>query len=84
LPLCRGQLSLLTSGIVTSASLFGALLGSFAAFLLKDRVGRKTELLFAAAAYGEAEQPILGSLASLIAGFCGYKTSARPSIAFVH
>lgn len=70
MPLCRGQLSLLTSGIVTSASLFGALLGSFAAFLLKDRVGRKAELLFAAAAYGEAEEPILsmGSLQAFIVG----------------
>jgi gas vesicle protein len=40
------------SGVVTSASLLGAVAGSVAAFLLKDRVGRKAELLFAASAYG--------------------------------
>lgn len=47
-----GQFSTLTAGIVTSSSLFGALVGSLAAFLLKDRAGRKAELLFAAGSYG--------------------------------
>ena len=53
----RGQLSTLTSGITTSASLFGAMLGSLAAFLLKDRVGRRTELFFSATAYGAVHCP---------------------------
>ena len=48
----RGQLTTLTSGITTSASLCGAMLGSLAAFLLKDRAGRRTELFYSAAAYG--------------------------------
>ena len=49
----RGQLSVLASGVVTSASLLGALLGSVATFLLKDRVGRKTEMFVSASCYGK-------------------------------
>ena len=43
---------MLASGVVTSASLFGALLGSIATFLLKDRVGRRSEMFISASCYG--------------------------------
>ena len=43
---------MLASGVVTSASLLGALLGSLTTFLLKDRVGRKAEMFVSATCYG--------------------------------
>lgn len=46
------NLSAFQSGLVVSLSLFGALLGSGAALLWGDRLGRKRELLLASALYG--------------------------------
>ena len=50
---CRYQLSAFQSGLVVSTSLFGALAGSAAAFVVGDKLGRKRELLLAATLYGE-------------------------------
>ena len=66
----RGQLSVLASGVVTSSSLFGALLGSIATFLLKDRIGRRSEMFISASAYGA-----LPTDASLIFGAHLYDAS---------
>ena len=41
------------SGIATSTSLLGAMLGSVLTFAAKDKLGRKTELLIAACLYGK-------------------------------
>lgn len=51
---CRGPLlTSLEVGGAVSSSLFGALLGSVGAFFVGDKIGRKKELLLAAALYGE-------------------------------
>ena len=50
---CRYQLSSFQSGLVVSTSLFGALAGSAAAFVVGDKLGRKRELLLAATLYGK-------------------------------
>ena len=50
---CRGQLNTLQNGMVTSASLLGAVIGSAIAIFLRDKIGRKFELLLAAGCYGE-------------------------------
>jgi MFS family permease len=49
----RYDLSAFQSGLVVSLSLAGALAGSVAAFVFGDRLGRRRELLLAAALYGE-------------------------------
>ncbi len=49
----RYQLSSFQSGMVVSASLFGALAGSLAALAAGNRIGRRTELLIASLLYGE-------------------------------
>ena len=56
---CRYQLSAFQSGLVVSTSLFGALAGSAAAFVVGDKLGRKRELLLAATLYGEQESDAL-------------------------
>ena len=56
---CRYQLSSFQSGLVVSTSLFGALAGSAAAFVVGDKLGRKRELLLAATLYGEQESGAL-------------------------
>lgn len=48
---CRFQLTSFQSGLVVSLSLFGALAGSAAAFVVGDPIGRRNELLLAAALY---------------------------------
>lgn len=48
----RYQLTSFQSGLVVSLSLFGALAGSAAAFVVGDPLGRKRELLLAAGLYG--------------------------------
>ena len=50
---CRYDLTSFQSGLVVSSSLFGALAGSAAAFVVGDPLGRKRELLLAAALYSE-------------------------------
>ena len=55
--MCRGTLNTLQSGIVTSASLLGAVIGSAIAIFLRDKIGRKFELLLAAACYGRVSNP---------------------------
>lgn len=47
----RYQLSSFQSGLVVSLSLFGALAGSAAAFVVGDPIGRRKELLLAATLY---------------------------------
>ena len=49
---CRYQLTSFQSGLVVSLSLFGALAGSAAAFVVGDPLGRKRELLLASGLYG--------------------------------
>ena len=56
---CRYQLSSFQSGLVVSTSLFGALAGSAAAFVVGDKLGRKRELLLAATLYGEQDRNAL-------------------------
>lgn len=51
--LYRYGLSSWQSGAVVSASLLGALAGSAGAFAFGDALGRRKELLLAAALYGE-------------------------------
>ena len=55
--MCRGTLDTIQSGTVTSASLLGAVIGSAIAIFLRDKVGRKFELLLAAACYGAVSYP---------------------------
>lgn len=50
---CRGQLDTLHNGMATSASLLGAVIGSAIAIFLRDKIGRKFELLLSAGCYGE-------------------------------
>lgn len=50
---CRYNLDSFQSGLVVSLSLFGALAGSAAAFVVGDPLGRKKELLLAALLYCE-------------------------------
>ena len=50
---CRYDLDSFQSGLVVSSSLFGALAGSSAAFVVGDKLGRRRELLLAAVLYGE-------------------------------
>ena len=49
---CRGQLDTLHNGMATSASLLGAVIGSAIAIFLRDKIGRKFELLLSAGCYG--------------------------------
>ena len=60
--MCRGTLDTIQSGTVTSASLLGAVIGSAIAIFLRDKIGRKFELLLAAACYGTVlnAAPMLG------------------------
>lgn len=51
---CRGQLNTLQNGMVTSASLLGAVIGSAVAIFLRDKIGRKFELLLSAGCYGKS------------------------------
>ena len=51
--LCRYNLDSFQSGLVVSSSLFGALAGSSAAFVVGDKLGRRRELLLAAVLYGK-------------------------------
>ncbi|KAK9818055.1 hypothetical protein WJX72_006373 [[Myrmecia] bisecta] len=62
------------SGAVVSSSLLGALLGSAAAFVVGDKLGRKRELLLAAVLYGAAAILMYSapSLAILLAGRATY------------
>ena len=55
--MCRGTLDTIQSGMVTSASLLGAVIGSAIAIFLRDKVGRKFELLLAAGCYGTIPNP---------------------------
>ena len=55
--MCRGTLDTIQSGTVTSASLLGAVIGSAIAIFLRDKIGRKFELLLAAACYGTVTNP---------------------------
>ena len=50
---CRYNLDSFQSGLVVSSSLFGALAGSSAAFVVGDKLGRRRELMLAAVLYGE-------------------------------
>lgn len=50
---CRYDLDSFQSGLVVSSSLFGALAGSSAAFVVGDKLGRRRELLLAAVLYGK-------------------------------
>ena len=59
---CRGQLNTLQNGMVTSASLLGAVIGSAIAIFLRDKIGRKFELLLAAGCYGERHSNYLPDL----------------------
>ena len=61
--LCRYQLTSFQSGLVVSLSLFGALAGSAAAFVVGDPLGRKRELLLASGLYGA---PLFALLALMI------------------
>ena len=67
---CRYDLSSFQSGLVVSASLFGALGGSAAAFVVGDKLGRKRELLLAALLYGELLGGIKHNSVSYEAGAC--------------
>jgi len=49
----RYDINSFQSGLIVSASLFGALAGSSAAFVVGDKLGRRRELLLAAALYGK-------------------------------
>ena len=51
--LCRYDLTSFQSGLIVSASLFGALAGSSAAFVVGDKLGRRRELILAAVLYGD-------------------------------
>ncbi len=51
--MCRYDLDSFQSGLVVSSSLFGALAGSSAAFVVGDKLGRRRELLLAAVLYGK-------------------------------
>ncbi len=57
-------LSAFQSGLVVSCSLFGALGGSLGALLVGDDLGRRKELLLAAACYGVGAA-VMGSALSL-------------------
>ena len=48
----RYDLDSFQSGLVVSSSLFGALAGSSAAFVVGDKLGRRRELLLGAVLYG--------------------------------
>lgn len=54
------SLSAFQSGLVVSLSLFGALLGSGAALLYGDKLGRRRELLGASALYGGCQGAVGG------------------------
>lgn len=49
----RYDINSFQSGLIVSASLFGALAGSSAAFVVGDKLGRRRELLLAAVLYGK-------------------------------
>jgi len=49
----RYDINSFQSGLIVSASLFGALAGSSAAFVVGDKLGRRRELLLAAILYGK-------------------------------
>ncbi len=57
--MCRGSLDTIQSGMVTSASLLGAVIGSAIAIFLRDKIGRKFELLLAAGCYGRVPNSAL-------------------------
>ena len=54
---CRYDLTSFQSGLIVSASLFGALAGSSAAFVVGDKLGRRKELILAAVLYGDFSYP---------------------------
>ncbi|KAL6784490.1 hypothetical protein ACKKBF_B02020 [Auxenochlorella protothecoides x Auxenochlorella symbiontica] len=80
-------LSPLLTGLVVSSSLGGALLGSAAAFVVGDRLGRRGELLLAAGLYaggaaGGALAPSLGAVLAARALFglgIGFAMHAAPA-----
>ena len=49
--MCRGTLDTIQSGMVTSALLFGAVIGSAIAIFVRDKIGRKFELFLDAPCY---------------------------------
>ena len=71
---CRYQLTTLQSGLVVSLSLAGALIGSVAALIFGDRLGRRRELLAAAGLYaaGSVAVAVAPGLGVLLAGRLAY------------
>ena len=73
---CRYELSPLQSGLAVSSSLLGALAGSAGAFAFGEKLGRRRELLLAAACYGRPNKQMNRSIN--IANFFGHASGQKP------